>query len=369
MIRLFILIIIIFSTVLFQNKTGNINKRRKSYIIFISIILILQSGLRSWAVGSDTYQYYFRFEYIKSDSWNHLLTSLIDFGIKDPFYSIFQKGFQFFSESYQLYLLFVAFIFMTAFGRFIYKNTLTINHAMVSFIIYMGYFYGFYSITGIRQTLATAFLLWSYEYLKGKRYFMFILFVLIGALFHISAIVFIALLFVLEYKNYRRIFIFALISFPIVFYFKNILAIVLVSSSGLEDRFGTYTEQYKTGGSFILTLFQIILAIWGVIQIKRMSSLDNNVHRKYNVYAIALLLLPLQWVNPSAGRVAQYFSIIMVVWIPFLLDATSMKSVKTQKIIYFFTIISFVSLTLFSMRSIDEYKFFWEDKEQIQYYK
>ncbi len=59
---------------------------------------------------------------------------------------------------------------MFALGHFIKNNTTRISHAVMAFMIYMGYFYGFYSITGIRQTLASVFLLYSYEYVKREKF-------------------------------------------------------------------------------------------------------------------------------------------------------------------------------------------------------
>ena len=35
---------------------------RKKYIIFMMLLLVLQSGLRNLAVGGDTYQYYWNFK-------------------------------------------------------------------------------------------------------------------------------------------------------------------------------------------------------------------------------------------------------------------------------------------------------------------
>jgi len=46
---------------------------RKRFIIFITVILILQSGLRNWAVGADTYAYFLRFEQVKEMCWLQII--------------------------------------------------------------------------------------------------------------------------------------------------------------------------------------------------------------------------------------------------------------------------------------------------------
>ena len=125
-------------------------KRRKHYILIVTLLLILQSELRNMGVGADTYKYY-SFEIVRETQWKNIFNAFINFKDKDPFYSLFQKIFQLFSGNYQIYLITVAVIFMTSFGYFIFDNTSRIRHALLAFILYMGNFYGFFSITGIRQ--------------------------------------------------------------------------------------------------------------------------------------------------------------------------------------------------------------------------
>lgn len=363
MIRLLVIFTIVAFGVLFSlhNDKDHYEQRRKRYILLVVIILILQSGLRNWAVGSDTYQYYLIFDTIKHQSWNSILAAITNWEGKEPFYGLFQKFFQLFTKSYQLYLCLVAVLFMSALGNFIHKNTTRISHAVLAFVIYMGYYYGFFSITGIRQTLATAFLLWSFEYIKQRKLILFTSFVLIASLFHITALVFLPLYLIAEMKRTKLIFGIALIGFPLVMLFKNELSIFFVFTFGMEERFGTLAEQYYRGGSFILTSLHILLAVGALFIMKKALSLAPEIYRMYNTFALALFFLPLQWVNPSAGRISQYFALIMMVWIPYLIDAICIERAKRRIFLYSFAIMAFVIITSFSILSWDEYKFFWQD--------
>ena len=365
MIRLFVIIIILAAAVYFSTANSQVsyNTQRKRFVAFIVFILAMQSGLRNWAVGSDTYQYNFLWRQAQRTSWENTLDKLYTFSGKDPFYLFFQKVIQIFTLDYQVYLMIVGFFFMIPFGHFIYKNTTNIRHIAIAFIIYMGYFYGFYSITGIRQTLATAVLFISYEHLVKRNIWRFILLVLIGSLFHISALVFLPLYAIVRLNKPKLIFGLSIITFPVVMYFKNYLALFFVTILGVEDRFGVYAEQYKTGGSLILTAFQIMLGVIGLILMKKATKENYRVVVMYNVFALALFFLPLQWVNPSAGRVAQYFALIIMVWIPFLLDASSSSSIhynKLRGVTYSLATMGFIFITIFAIQSLDEYKFFWQ---------
>lgn len=365
MIRIIVIFIIVLAGIWFsfESYKYSYEQRRKFYVRFIIAILTLQSGLRNWAVGSDTYQYYNLWERVRTTSWKEIFSFFLNGGRKDPFYGLFQKSIQIFSENYQVFLMIIAVIFMTALGNFVLKNTTRISHAVLAFMIYMGYFYGFFSITGLRQTLATAFLLWSYEYVKKQKLIPFVLLVLVGGLFHITALVFLPLYFVAKIKNPRFVFGTAIFGFPFFMIFKNQLAVLFLRYSSLEDRFSAYAEQYQQGGSFILTAFQVVLAVYGLILIKKVIALGPKTYIMYNTFALALFFLPLQWVNPSAGRIAQYFSIIIMVWIPYLLDATAGESEKMRKFIYTGAFVGFFFITLFAIQSFDEYKFFWQYME------
>ena len=362
MVKLLLVLFIILLGIYFSESKmfHSFETRRRTYVYLVISVLILLSGLRNWAVGSDTYQYYYIFDMVKQDTWATLLDNFIHYEGKDPFYRIFIKAFQLFSCSYQVYLIFVAIIFMTALGNFILKNTSQIRHAVLAFVVYMGYFYGFFSITGTRQTIATAFLLWSFEFIKKKKYLPYVILVLVAGLFHISALVFLLVAFFVNFKKPKQLFALTLISFPIVFYLKNDLAVFFVESTGMEDRFGAFAEQYYRGGSLILTIFHVLLGVISLLLYKNVLKIKPAGFRFFNMFALALFFFPLQWVNPSAGRIAQYFDVIIIVLIPYLLDAITGKDIDRRRIVYAFTVVLFIVLTTFTITAWDEYKFFWQ---------
>lgn len=362
--KIFLSFVVIILSIYFSSElsTGGIDQNRKRYIIIISFFLIIFSGLRSWEVGlnSDTARYNYVFETVKITSWNDIIQNVIQFNGKDPFYYLFQKSFQVFSGSYQLYLLLVAILIFSSFAGFIYKNTTQIRHAAIAFIFYIGYFYGFYSLTGIRQVLATAFLIWSFEYIKSRKLIPFLLLNLIAALFHLSALVFLPMYFIANIRRHKLLISLAVLGFPIVFYFKNQLAVFFVSFFGVDERFGAYTEQYEMGGSLVLTILFVLLGVISLIYIKGIVNINPNAGRFYNMYALSLFFYPLQWVNPSAGRISMYFALSLLILIPFILDAIGGNNKQFRQLIYIITSILFILLTLFTLRAGIPYSFFWQ---------
>lgn len=370
MVKLIVTALIIILGVLFSFGFfgSSRTKARKQYVVVVCILLALLSGLRNIAVGTDTYQYSIHFSNVQYETWNELLFYMFEPTAKDPFYALFQKFFQIFSTDYQLYLLFVAFIFMSAFGHFIFTNTSEIRHAVLAFVIYMANFYGFFSITGIRQTLATAMLFWAYHFIKLKKPLWFLVFVVIAGLFHKSAFVFLPLYVLVRFMSAKYIFILSVLGFPLVFMFKNFIASFFVNFVDAGDRFGDYLAQNTYSGSLVLTVLHIVLGVLALILYKNTIKLFPHTKRMFITFAVALFFFPLQWVNPSAGRVSQYFTVIMMVWLPYLLDTIANDNYKFREMVYVYLIAAFVFLSTFTI-SENDYKFFWQEMELPAVYR
>jgi hypothetical protein len=183
----------IIQVTMFQQSTDS---KRGSYISQY-IFLILFSGLRSWNVGLnyDTEQYNSIFETVKATTWNEIIDNVVHNSGKDPFYGLFQKVFQVFTGSYQLYLLLVAVIIFSSFAGFIYKNTSQIRSGggggggegggwgIFSYLQWL-FLWGFNSLTGGTRGFSCLFFeLWSFEYVKNKKYSPFLILRLV-ILFH-----------------------------------------------------------------------------------------------------------------------------------------------------------------------------------------
>lgn len=227
MIMPFILLTAIFliPALLQREKDNDFRQRelsRKYYIIFICVLFGLQSGLRGMSVGADTAQYYNRFLIIEltpfSTIWEEFIGRFWENtnNFKDPGYNLFTKAFQFFSTDYQLFLLFVAAIFFSSLGYFIYKNTRYIQDAVFAFLLYLLIFYSFFSVTGIRQTLATAIWMWCFELAKRKKLVPFLLLWVVAYMFHNSTVAVLPAYFIIQIRKTYAWFTTALFVFPLI---------------------------------------------------------------------------------------------------------------------------------------------------------
>lgn len=340
-----------------SRRIGFKSRYRKGYIIIISIFLILQSGLRHWSVGSDTMNYNYMFEVVKEMSWGQIFESFklyyqLSEG-RDPGYELFQKLVQLFTNDYQVYLILVAVIFFASFGSFIYKNTSRISDAMMAFLIYSVLFYAFFSITGIRQTIATSVALVSFELIKKRKLLFFLIIIFLASTIHKSVLIFMPFYFAPMIKNVKFFYWVLVFTFPIIFAFRGSLASIFTSIGGYDAY-----KYYEGAGTPVFTALMLIITIFSFLRYKKVLQYNQTAKLFYSALIIAVFFTPLTWVNPSAMRVVQYFSIFMVLLVPKAIHTFHSVFRGGDKIMYNMILISLI--VIYITRTNFEYKFFWQ---------
>ena len=358
-----IILILIFGLIYskgFKAKVDS-NGNRKKYIQIISFILILQSGLRNVAVGDDTYAYLLKFEDVKTMSWSNIYESIMEyyqFGVgKDPGYLVFQKAIQLVINEYQVFLFIIAILFFVALGNFIYKNTSRLNDAVIAFVIYSVLFYSFFSITGIRQTIVTAATLYGYELIKRKKLLPFLILIILASTIHKSVLIFIPFYFIARIKNPKYLYRGVLLLFPLLMIYKNSMGNYLKVLGGYEQY-----DEFEGAGTYTFTAMFLLISIVALWRSKIIVKNNTNAQHFYNAFAIALLFIPLTWINPTTMRIVQYFSIFMLLFIPEIIHSFQLISTKIATDITRFTIILLIVLFVKSSWSSDvSYGFFWDE--------
>lgn len=333
---------------------------RKTYLIIVTIILILESGLRGMSVGDDTINYYDIFESIKFTSWTDIMKGFNFFSERsyeerDPGYDLFQKIFQLFFNSYRVFLVFVAVVFFSSLYYFLLRNTKTLIEIIFAFLIYSTLFYYFFSITGIRQSITTAVALYCSKFIFKRNFLKFCIPILLASLIHSSVLIFLPFYFNFKFKNIKINFLIALVLFAIIFIFKQNLVLFLLRDSIYQ----TYLEDLNGAGTFVFTtlLLLVVLLSYFLIESMKLKYLEYITY--YNAILLALILVPLTFVNSNAMRVVQYYSIYLIVFAPKIISLLFNKNLFVKNFAYF---LCFMSLFLSSLRSQGNYKFYWEEQ-------
>lgn len=340
-------------------KNENALKIRKVYLYIVSAILILESGLRGLSVGDDTLTYSNSFESIKRIPWTDIFQPVSFFARnsyedRDPGYDLFQKIFQIFSDDYRVYLFFIAIIFFTSLFHFLSKNTFGLYELILAYLIYCTLFYYFFSITGIRQTITTTIALYCSKYIKEKKILKFGIPILLASFIHSSVLIILPFYFVSGLKKIKLNFLITLILFLIIFIFKQNVVYFLISGSVYE----TYLSDLEGTGTLVFTSLILFVVLFSYFTIDNMQKLYPNCNIYYNAMLMALVLVPLTWVNSNAMRVVQYYSLYMMVFIPKIVEVIYINNSYFKRIAY---IVCIVILLSFILKASDSYKFFWEE--------
>ena len=326
---------------------------RKLFCITVSAQMLLLSGLRHYSVGTDTYQYKLYYEQMSNRSWLALWTEFINILFKgangkDPGYAIFEKLIFTFTSSYQYFLMIIAIIFTVPLGVWIYKNS---REPFISFFLYLCLFFLFFGITGHRQTIATALVVFiGYKFIKERKFWTFLALVVVASTIHKSSLIFLSYYFIANInitKKYLGLMSGLILS---MFFFKNQVMFFLGTITGYEQ----FIEQYNGAGTWTFTL--LLTLITGFTIWKHETMLKNNPQVKHYINALlmAMLFTPLTYVDPSAMRVVQYFSIFIMLLLPEIFKLFH----KREGILIYY--VSLTLLIVLFLKNNPQYIFFWQ---------
>ena len=339
------------------------NRNRKNYIIFVCIILILQSALRHVAVGADTYAYYLKFEEIKLTSWQEIWENFRSVYVlgegKDAGYPLIQKVFQLFSEEYRIFLFFVAVIFFSSLVYFIYTQTKHISDVFVAIAIYEVLFYSFFSITGLRQTLATAFTFWGLHFIRQRKLWQYTLLLICAAFIHKSVLLFYPFYFIARLNRPRQLLSASFVIFPFMFVFGRSVAGIMALLSAQDNYMGYALSEANPTGAVDFSIFLLGCGILGWIALRNAKQRDNDMPIIYNAISIAIIFTPLTWIDSSLMRIVQYFSIFILVFLPYVIN-NLFRDYQTRTVVILVLTILFVTVII--MRNVD-YAFMWEQMQ------
>lgn len=181
MIVYFILIFIILLLGL-SLKTSYSKRGRKIFIFVSFLLLTILSGFRAFSVGVDTMAYVAMFNNI--DHLNFLQSRY------EKGFLLFLKLIHRFTDNPTIFLLISSAICVGTVCYFVYKYSADPLFSILLYITLKAYFF---QMTGIRQTLATAFVMIAFSLLMERRSvnknIISILFLLLATQFHSMSIV------------------------------------------------------------------------------------------------------------------------------------------------------------------------------------
>lgn len=328
------------------------DQKKKAFCAIACIQWVMVSGFRSAYVGADTMNYRRLFYLVENTSWNKIFSDILFYirggEINDPGYVLFVKLFQVFSTNYQVYLIFIALVFMVPMAIWIYKNS---SMPCLSFVIFSTLFYSFYAVTGIRQTIATAFVVFiGYEFIKKKKPIPFLIITFLSFFIHKSCLCFLPFAFFAHKK----------ITKTYVAIFTVITSAFLALGKALYGPFAELIgydiekENLEDTSSYVIVVCLIMLASFIFMKYIKNNVDEDKFRAIYNaaLFATAFTLLTIR--NQAFMRVQQYYSLLLMLLVPELVKAFNKR---LQPIVYILGVGVLITKLIFNNPF---YEFFWQ---------
>jgi len=328
-------------------------KNKKIEVIVDSLIFIAFVGLRAEVVGSDTLRYIIHFEEIATMSFKVMIQKAIIH--ESPLYVVVAWIVSRISVRVPLYFCIVALIHYWMLGRLMIKYSINVPF---SYLIYTCLFLTI-QLSGIKNTLATAFIFLAIDMAIEKKLGKFLLSVFVAALFHRTSAVILIIYLLINQKNRYKVG-----KIAIGGVYATILFIAYIFRFQISNIFktiGGYTEY----GIYEATPISMMILCIAVVLLGLFSSdAEREFRAELLICSLASLFMPLVFVNPSALRVVRYFLCMSIFLIPKSIrkldQKLQIKNINIMISIFFALILGWQFLGTLSAESVYQYSFFWE---------
>lgn len=248
-----------------------------------------------------------------------------------------------YSSNYQVIFILTALLVVLITFKYIYDRSYNVPFSIVMFTLTT--FFNF-SMNGMRQSIAIALFLFSTKYIVRGKPIPYFITIALAIGFHNSAIVFLPVYFVRNFKlsGIRIPFYLGLIA--VILSFKN-LFVILVNKLGL---YTVYLGSYFSGRDNkilflnILVLTIVLISIW----ISKGDILkNNNLNVDINILLYAILVQAALTGIPNSARLFLNFLTISITLVP-----NTIAVIKPVFLKYSFSVIGYGGFAIYFVYSI-----------------
>lgn len=282
----------------------------------------LVMGLRYY-IGTDYISYERMFKYFVTYKRNRYHTELG--------YYYLNRLAGLITKNPQIIFFLVAFLIVFFLFKGIEKNEGSMYYGMLGC---MGLAYYFYAMNIQRQYIAIMVMLYAFYFLEQKELKKYIFFVIVAMSFHMSAIIWIPVYFMINYIPTKAFYVGTLVGAILINRFSTIVLNLLVN-------IGFYSGQIMNNRRFFRENFQWTkVLIFGVILLCRIlfreqtSEKMEKIDLQYKPVWLAFLIYCFLYIYGSAGaRIAMYLSPICLLIIPEIIECFDTRAKKWLRVL------------------------------------
>jgi len=330
----------------------NIKNNNQYLTLIAGLLLFIISSLRHYGFAPDPANYMNQYYSLYNIDLSELWFFFINNEGQDPFFYLISKIVILLGADHQVWFAVIAATFCFSVSKVIYKYS---DEAFLSFLILASLSYIFFSLTGLRQTVALSMVLLSYPYLRERKFFPFVIVVVFGSLFHASAIIFLIAYPLANIKiGWHYVAILSIAFFIVNFSSETIR--LTIEMWGWTETYIAYADREiaLTYSGFII---QLLIFTFCLFYSKGVLKADKKNITLYNLLYLGLLFQLNTFVIAEFFRISMYFSIFSIILVP--------KAIHVEKNSNFKWAVNFAvygALLAYFVRSgtFSEYFFYWQ---------
>ena len=267
---------------------------------------------RGISVGNDTYDYATYFYRIarQSDIFSYIRSARFE-----PGYILLNWTLSKFFKNHQIILITSSVFSFYSVGRFFLKHS---KHPAISVYLFFTLMSFDFFLCAIRQELAIAVLLFAYDALLDYRALRYMLLVLLAAMFHYSALIFIPVYFLMAIRQRQKFYIVLLATtFITMVGFQQILSWILSFFTNYESY--SDSSYFQSGVKLSLILYLVVyLYILLTGEWVGMRNPSGMLHdeMEYRLVVLLPVLCMISFNAPIFTRFLRYFQMFIYLYFP-----------------------------------------------------
>lgn len=345
----------------FETNVNEIYAYKKTIDTFFVIWLLLLF-LRSETVGSDIPIYKEHFIKFSNIPWNNVLHEISSDNL-EPAYYLICKIVSCCTNNFRGVIIITTLISVVPIW-ILYRENGKSGYLTIVLFLNIAPFAMYFS--GLRQAMALAFSVPCYYFCKKKKFWRFIIIVILAYMFHKSSIVLVLMYPFYHFRLRNKIHLFYLLPLTAVFYIFKIpifkFFLLLMNDKYIER----YSDGIRLTGAYTVLILLVVLLLYSYLLIDE-DKLDNDTIGLRNFLIIAVFLQVFSGAHSIAMRMNYYY----LIFIPLIIERVIQIGNNRHKeilqlskicMIAFFTIYYFYfAYTDRDILNVYPYHFFWEN--------
>lgn len=351
-----VLIIYLFSIYFVLDSTINKSQKRRFWqCLTMGLGLFLFAALRAYTVGSDVLAYFH--DFINDSNWS--ISEIIDNRRgRDPFFHIMLHILSLITPDPQIMLVVIGAVVAYGFSYFVYHQK---GNVLLMYMMFIGFRMFSFTLSGLRQAVALGLVFIAIIMLERKRTWLFVLFTLVGSIFHTTCSLFFLAYPLVKIKS-TALVILSSLGIAILNQLSGNAITMAAATIYADSRFAGYANMFEDFEGTSTFYIYIIIASVAVLLYRQMKRADIAFEQNMRIMSLGIMFSIIGQSVSNVFRIAYYFIIHIFCIYPQILDTLTNNKQLSKMLAYLSCILLAIQyIWLGTSAGTDNYKFFWDN--------